>query len=174
MVQRPHHAANFCMLPWLLLRVALLKLDHYCTVQPLFHLPQNTVDDIMRVIKCLKFPATIQALLHITICTAVAMNKTFSFPTLTTYRAAKYQRVFDLSMPVPGRPSPSLSVRHGVTLFQAHPDEPLHLWRGLNLYLTDEAEDADDSACVVILEFVWYRLGLFGRRCHSGLVAWKM
>lgn len=79
------------------------------STQPLFHLPQSTVDDIKR----LKFPATIQALLHITISTAVAMNNTFSFPASTAYRAAKYQRVFDLSMP--GRPSP-VTVRHGVTL----------------------------------------------------------
>ena len=85
------------------------------------------------------------------------MNKTFSFPALTAYRAAKYQRMLDLSMP--GRPSP-VTVRHGVTLYQAHSDELLHPWRGLNLYLADEADDADASACIVLLELVWYRLGL--------------
>ena len=83
-----------------------------------FHLPQSTVDDIKR----LKFPATISALLHITICTAFAMNKTFSFPALTAYRAAEYQCVFELNMPSP------VTARHGVTLYQAHPDEPLHPW----------------------------------------------
>ena len=87
--------------------------------------------------------------------TAHAMNEHFKVPETTAYRAANHQHVPRLGMP--GRSAPATAY-HGVTLYQPHPDDRLHPWRGLNLYLANDASNADDSVCVVLLELVLFRL----------------
>ncbi len=75
---------------------------------------------------------------------------------------------------MPGRSAPATAY-HGVTLYQPHPDDPLHPWRGLNLYLANDVSGADDSVCVVPLELVWFRLagavipGSLLKRCEPYL-----
>jgi hypothetical protein len=61
--------------------------------------------------------------------TAHAMNEHFKVPEMTAYRAADHQHVPRLGMP--GRSAPATAYQ-GVTLYQPHPNDPLHPWRGLN------------------------------------------